>query len=380
MRDVLDDALEAWEGDETFGLATVVATWRSAPRQPGAAMVVRADGQVAGSVSGGCVEGAVYETALEVVASGEPVLRRFGVSDDDATAVGLSCGGIIDVFVERVDRESFPGFGRLGQAVADGVPVAWCRVVEHPEPALVGRRILVGHPGSFGTLGSFGSARIDDAVAADAAGLLAAGRSQVLTYGPDGERLGAGMRVFVTCLAPRPRMVVFGAVDFAAAVARLGAFLGFRVSVCDARATFATRRRFPDADDVVVEWPHRYLSAEAEAGRIDERTALVVLTHDAKFDVPLLEAALRLPAVAYIGAMGSRRTHEERLRRLREKGFGAQECARIHSPIGLDLGGRTPEETALSIAAEIVSQRWGGDGRRLSEASGPIHHEPDRLG
>lgn len=198
----------------------------------------------------------------------------------------------------------------------------------------------------------------------------------MLTYGPDGERLGTGMRVFVTCLAPRPRMIVFGAVDFAAAVARLGVFLGYRVSVCDARATFATARRFPEADEVVVEWPHRYLAAEAQAGRIDERTVLAVLTHDAKFDIPLLAEALRLPAVGYIGAMGSRQTHDHRVRLLRAEGFSTQDCARIRSPIGLDLGGRTPEETAVSIAAEIVSARWGGQGRRLSETTGPIHRPP----
>jgi xanthine dehydrogenase accessory factor len=181
------------------------------------------------------------------------------------------------------------------------------------------------------------------------------------------------MRVFVASYAPKPRMLVFGAIDFAAAVARVGAFLGYKVTVCDARPVFATRSRFPDADEVVVEWPHRYLAEQAAAGLVDERSVLAVLTHDPKFDVPLLEVALRLP-VAYVGAMGSRRTHDDRLARLREAGLTPSEIARLSSPIGLDLGARTPEETAVSIAAEIVQLRWGGRGRRLAELDGPIHH------
>jgi xanthine dehydrogenase accessory factor len=173
-------------------------------------------------------------------------------------------------------------------------------------------------------------------------------------------------------------MLVFGAIDFAAAVARVGSFLGYHVTVCDARPVFATRSRFSGADEVVVEWPHRYLAAEARAGRIDGRTVLAVLTHDPKFDVPLLEVALRLPEVAYIGAMGSRRTHEDRRERLAETGLTDDEIARLSSPIGLDLGARTPEETAISIAAEIIALRWGGGGGRLGERNGPIHHTAPR--
>jgi xanthine dehydrogenase accessory factor len=184
------------------------------------------------------------------------------------------------------------------------------------------------------------------------------------------------MRVFVASYAPKPRMVVFGAIDFAAAVARMGSFLGYHVTVCDARPVFATRSRFPDADGVVVRWPHQYLQEEVDAGRVDERTVLAVLTHDPKFDVPVLEIALRLP-VAYVGAMGSRRTHDDRLARLREAGLGDDELARLSSPIGLDLGARTPEETAVSVAAEIVQLRWGGRGTRLTELQGPIHHTAD---
>jgi xanthine dehydrogenase accessory factor len=185
------------------------------------------------------------------------------------------------------------------------------------------------------------------------------------------------MRVFCASYAPKPRMLVFGAIDFAAAVARVGSFLGYRVTVCDARPVFATPARFPEADEVVVEWPHRFLRRHAEAGDLDGRTVICVLTHDPKFDVPLLEVALRLPAVAYVGAMGSRRTHDDRLRRLREAGLSDDLLGRLSSPVGLDLGARTPEETAVSIAAEIIARRWGGSGHRLSEVSGAIHHGSD---
>jgi xanthine dehydrogenase accessory factor len=211
-------------------------------------------------------------------------------------------------------------------------------------------------------------------VADDTRGLLAAGHSQTLTYGPDGERRGEGMRVFVWAFAPPPRMLVFGAIDFAAAVAQMGKFLGYRVTVCDARPVFATSSRFPSADEVVVKWPHKYLTEEIEAGRIDARTVLCVLTHDPKFDVPLLEVALEQPDIAYVGAMGSRRTHEDRIARLREAGLGDEQLARLSSPVGLDLGARTPEETAVSIAAEIIALRWGGGGGRLAASEGRIHH------
>ncbi len=218
-----------------------------------------------------------------------------------------------------------------------------------------------------------GSDRADAALYDDALGLLASGHSATLTYGPDGERRGEGMRVFVWAFAPAPRMLVFGAIDFAAAVARVGEFLGYHVTVCDARPVFATNSRFPHADEVVVSWPHKYLAEESAAGRVDGRTVVCVLTHDPKFDVPVLELALRLPEVAYVGAMGSRRTHEDRLRRLREAGLTEDELARLSSPIGLDLGARTPEETAVSIAAEIIAGRWGGTGDRLSATDGRIH-------
>jgi xanthine dehydrogenase accessory factor len=204
--------------------------------------------------------------------------------------------------------------------------------------------------------------------------MLATGRTGTLRYGYQGERRGDEVTLFVASYQVPPRMIVFGAIDFAAAVARMGAFLGYRVTVCDARPVFATKRRFPEAHEVVVGWPHRYLAAEAAAGRIDERTVVCVLTHDPKFDAPVLEVALRLP-LAYVGAMGSRRTHEDRLARLREMGLSDAELDRLSSPVGLDLGARTPEETAISVAAEIIAGRWGGSGERLTALGGRIHHD-----
>ncbi|TNC29276.1 XdhC family protein [Mumia zhuanghuii] len=377
MRDVLDELMETWKAGETAGVATVVATFRSAPRPAGASMVVAPDASAYGSVSGGCVEGAVYELAQEVVGSGGPVLQRYGVSDDDAFAVGLTCGGILDVFVEPVSQDTFPELGEVAADIEAGQPVAVATVIAHPDASWVGRRAIV-RPESFG--GSLGSDRADAAIADDVRGLLAAGRTATLTYGPDGERRGEGMRVFVASYAPKPRMLVFGAIDFAAAVARQGAFLGYQVTVCDARPVFATAARFPDAHEVVVSWPHKYLQKQVEAGAIDERTVICVLTHDPKFDVPLLELALRLEPPhrpAFVGAMGSRRTHDDRLARLREAGAGEDAIARLSSPIGLDLGARTPEETAVSIAAEIIALQWGGRGDRLSARDGRIHHEAD---
>jgi xanthine dehydrogenase accessory factor len=372
MRDVLDELRHWWEQGAEVGLATVVATWSSAPRQPGAAMLVGPDGSAAGSVSGGCVEGAVYELASQVRDGGAPVLQRYGVSDDDAFAVGLTCGGILDIFCERISPATFPEFGQVVADIRAGRPVAVATVVEAP-PDLLGRRLVIGPPagpdgGVSGSLLSDGSRRLVDALRDDARGLLAQGRTGVLRYGHDGERRVDDIAVFVASYAPRPRMIVFGAIDFASAVARIGSFLGYRVTVCDARPIFATRQRFPDADEVIVDWPHRYLAGT----EIDERTVICLLTHDPKFDVPLLELALRMP-LAYIGAMGSRRTHDDRLRRLRELGLTEAELARLHAPIGLDIGARTPEETAVSVAAEIIAARWGGSGQPLRSVAGPIH-------
>ncbi len=364
--------LHRWSGlGEPFAVATVVATGGSAPRQPGAALAVDGRGGAVGSVSGGCVEGAVYELCREALSGDGPevVVERFGYSADDAFAVGLTCGGVIDVLVQRIDPRDRPEVVGALSAASAGRPAALARVAEGPAE-LLGRALLVGADGRYE--GTLGDDRRDATAAGEARAMLAAGRTGTARIGAEGSRCGQPLTLLVESSVPAPRLLVFGAVDFAAALARAGAFLGYRVTVCDARPVFATPERFPEADEVVVDWPHRYLDAEQEAGRLDARTAVCVLTHDAKFDVPLLERALRLP-VAYVGAMGSRRTHVERLDRLRAGGLDPAALARLHSPIGLDLGARTPEETALSIAAEIVATRYGATGAPLTGASVPIH-------
>jgi len=366
VRDILP-ALRRWyDVGAPVGLATVVGVSHSAPRQPGATMAVGPDGEVVGSVSGGCVEGAVFELAQEVLSSGVPSLQTYGISDEDAFAVGLTCGGVISVFVEPVARHTVPGLGAALASIEVGEPVAVATVISGP--AQLGAKLVVWADRAAGSLGTEG---LDAAVTDDARGMLSQGSTGQRHYGPRGERRVDDVTVFLESFAPRPRMLVFGAIDFAAAVARVGALLGYRVTVCDARPVFATAKRFPEADEVVVQWPHRYLAGTP----VDERTVICVLTHDPKFDVPLLEVALRTPA-AYVGAMGSRRTHEDRLARLREAGLGDAQLGRLRSPIGLDLGARTPEETAVSIAAEIVQRRWGGSGSPLSATDGRIHHDP----
>ena len=344
-------------------MATVVRTWRSAPRPAGASMLVTQSGEAVGSVSGGCVEGALYELGAEVLSSGDPQFETYGVSDDDAFAVGLTCGGILEVFVEKVDHSTWPELAGIAASIAAEVPVATATIVRGPHH--VGRHLVVREDGVEGSLGT---ERLDATVGADVLGLLESGTTGFLHYGPEGERLGTELEVFVASFAPAPRMYIFGAIDFSAALARVGKVLGFHVTVVDAREVFATRKRFPEADEVVVDWPHRWLASQS----VDPRTVICVLTHDPKFDVPALQAAIRTRA-AYIGAMGSRRTHDDRTVRLREAGLSDDELARIHSPIGLDLGARTPEETAISIAAEIVQARWGGSGESLAKGSGPIH-------
>jgi xanthine dehydrogenase accessory factor len=376
MRDVIGALLPGWAAGEAAALATVVRTFHSAPRPAGAAMLVTSDGVVIGSVSGGCVEGALYELAQEVLATGQPQLVRYGVSDDEAFAVGLSCGGIIDVFVEPVSRQNFPGLDAVLGDLEASRPVALATVIEHPDVDRLGQHLVVR---ADGVTGDLGSERATRAVGDDARGLLAAGRTATIGFGPDGERDGEGMRVFVTSFAPRPRMLVFGAVDFAAALTRLADFLGYRVTVCDARPVFATPERFPGATDVVVAWPHRYFAEQRAAGLIDERTVVCLLTHDPKFDVPLLELALRDERLAYVGAMGSRRTHDDRLARLSAAGVPPEDLARLHSPIGLDLGSRTPEETAVSILAEVIALQWGGSGEPLGILDAPIHRDAPRV-
>ena len=326
MFDIAGPLLDVVEAGRRAAVATVIGVRGSAPRPAGASMAVLDDGTVVGSVSGGCVEGAVYEAALGVLAGGPPVRDRYGISDDDAFGVGLMCGGEIEVLVALLPPDG-PWLGPL-RAAHEGLAACLSLVVGGP-PALVG------------------------------------------TFVPDGPA-EAGVEVFRELARPPARLIVCGANDFGVALTEAAAFVGYSVTVCDARPVFATPERFPRARDVVVSWPHTYLAGELAAETIDERTVVCVLTHDPKFDVPLLAAALRMP-VGFVGAMGSRATHEDRVAALVEVGATEFELARLHSPIGLDIGGSTPQETAVAILAEVLAVRSGSSGLPLRALDGPVH-------
>ncbi|MGW0474247.1 XdhC family protein [Streptomyces coeruleorubidus] len=362
------DTLYAWcrEG-RPFALATVVQVSGSAPLPPGTALAVDTDGTAVGSISGGCVEGAVYDLCQQMLQDGGgPARVRFGYSDYDAFAVGLTCGGEIDVLVQRVEPTEQTHLTTALEEVVRGRPAAVAQVVDGPAD-LLGRTLsLLGGGSAYD--GTLSRENVDRAVVAQARALLRAGRTSLAEVGGDADTCPERLSVLVHTHAAPPWMLIFGAVDFAAALSQAASFLGYRVTVCDARPVFATTARFPHADEVVVDWPHRYL----ERTEVDARTAICVLTHDAKFDIPLLSLALGLP-VAYVGAMGSRRTHEDRNQRLREAGVTTAQLARLNSPIGLDLGAHTPEETAISITAEIIAHGHRATGLPLSRGTGPIH-------
>lgn len=365
MRDEIATLLAWQEAGVAFALATVIDTSRSAPRPAGATLALHPDGHIVGNVSGGCVEPAVIQVAEEVLRSGVAQRVRFGYSDDEALAVGLTCGGEVEVLVRRVDEASLP-LRLLAEALAADVPAVLATVADSRAGSdLVGTSLVLTADGPSGALAA---TPLGQVVALEAAAALGRGGVTLRRLGRDGERMGDEVSVLIEPFTERPHLVVFGAIDYAAAVASIGRFLGYRVTVCDARGTFATAERFPDADEVVVEWPHRYLARTA----LDERAAVCVLTHDPKFDVPAIVEALRTPA-GYIGVMGSRRTAEDRRRRLREAGVSEEQLDRLRSPIGLALGGRSPQETAVAIAAELVMLRNGASGRPLREGSGPIH-------
>jgi xanthine dehydrogenase accessory factor len=361
------DTLHRWCREaRPFALATVVDVTGSAPLPVGTSVAVDADGNAVGSISGGCAEGAVYGLCQQVLHDrGAPQRAWFGYSDDDAFAAGLTCGGELDVLVQHIDPVEQPHVAAALADVIDDRPTAVAQVVDGPEE-LRGRMLSIDAEGNTHHGGVTGS--LQRVVSAQAQALLRTGRTARVEVGGDAATCPERMSVLVHVHASRPRLLIFGAVDFAAALSQAGRFLGYRVTVCDARPVFATRARFPHADDIVVDWPHRYL----ERTEVDARTAVCVLTHDAKFDIPLLRVALALP-VGYVGAMGSRRTHDERLRLLGEAGVPEEQLARLHSPIGLDLGARTPEETAVSITAEIIAAGNQGTGLPLSGLSGPIH-------
>jgi xanthine dehydrogenase accessory factor len=308
MKDVLE-TLEGWNAEGLrFATATVVNVERSAPLGPGAVLAVSEKGEVAGSVTGGCVEPAVYDEAQDVLAGGPPRLVTYGIADEEAFEVGLPCGGTVHIFITTLERGLLE---ELADAVRSERPIALAVRVSGSE---IGKHEVLALNGHY-----------EAAIEGD---------------------------TFFLPFAPRPEMYVFGAVDHAGAIARIGKFLGYRVTICDARARFATRERFPDADEVVVQWPDEFL----RGAPVDERTAICVLTHDQKFDVPLLKVALETPA-GYIGAMGAKRTTESRNERLLAEGVTEEQLTRIHAPIGLRIGSRTPEEVAVAVAAEIVATK-----------------------
>jgi xanthine dehydrogenase accessory factor len=381
LKEILSE-IERWRREGLrVAIARVVGVDGSGPRDPGATMAVNERGEVAGSISGGCVEGAVVSEALESLARERPPqMFTFGYTDAEAFSVGLTCGGTIRVLVDA----TLPSFYEtLRDTLAEGVPVALATVVaaegrKDQEPAAediaapsrprVGASILVGGP--YGPMGSLGNPDLDRVVVGDASGAVASGQSSSRNYGICGQTRERAVTVFIEAFSPPPRMLIFGAVDFATALARVAKVLGYRVTVCDARAAFATEARFPMADEVTSVWPHIYL--ERLETLLERRDAICVLTHDPKFDVPVLAAALRTRA-GYLGALGSRRTHRERCRRLLENGADPAALERIMGPIGLDIGAETPEETAISICAEIIARRTQRPAPSLRDGEGAIH-------
>jgi len=361
VRDLLRD-LERWHRQGTRAvIARVVDLEGSGPRDPGAAMAVSEAGEVIGSVSGGCVEGAVVTEALDVLETGDRRLVSFGYSDEDAFAVGLTCGGTVHLFLEPLERS----LDTLRAAVRDHRNAVLVTVVDGPGAG--DELLLVEGEEPEGSLADPDLQRV---VLRDAEAALAAGSASVRRYGCHGEANEDAVTVFVEAYAAPPRLLIFGAVDFTGALVRVAKVLGYRVTVCDAREVFATKARFPLADEVVVDWPHRHLAELGAA--LGPRDAVCVLTHDAKFDVPAILAALKTD-VGYLGAMGSRRTTEQRAARLREAGVDDVQMRRLLAPIGLDLGARTPEETAVAICAEMIAHRTGRAAPHLRDARGAIH-------
>jgi xanthine dehydrogenase accessory factor len=341
--------------------ATLVETIGSAPLDPGAEMLVDDEGRIEGSVTGGCVEGALVEEAQGVLAGAPPRVATYGISDQQAVDVGLMCGGTVKIFVhelhERETREA------VREEIEAGRPVALATLLDGPA---AGATLAVLEDRVAGGLGH--TPLLDASVTRDARGFLDEGRSSVRRYSAKGETMGSDLRVAIHAFATPPRMVVFGAIDFSAALARIATEIGYAVTIVDARRAFASSPRFAEHAEVVVSWPGEYLRDQP----LGPRDAVLVFTHDPKFDEPALVAALATGA-GYIGALGSRRTHDEREARLRAAGIGDAELARISSPCGLDVGARTPAETAIAVLAEILALRAGREGGRLADASGPIH-------
>ena len=379
-------------GRQRFAVATIVRASGSVPRPVGTSMLVSDGGAVLGSLSGGCVEGAVVAAALESLDDGVTRLETFGFSAEDALAAGLTCGGELDVHIEPANMSDRCPLGeavRQLAAYAPDEPVALVRnldarpggggssAVVLPEP---GSASVSGHPELAALLETLpdtlpdtgGDVEAGRARAVRIESFLHAGGSGVLDLAGAGSCVGKAA-VLVESRLAAPRLLVFGANDFSAALVPAAKPLGYHVTLVDARPAFARQTRFRTADEVVTAWPHHYLAAEAAAGRVDGRTIICVLTHDPKFDIPLLDTALGLDT-AFIGALGSRRSHAQRVDALLDRGVRPERIAQLHSPLGLDIGAVTPAEVAVSILAELIAARNNATSHQpLRETSGPIH-------
>lgn len=335
-------------------------------------MLVTDDGSPVGSVSGGCIEASVIEAAAGVLASGVPELHRFGISDDDGFGIGLTCGGSVEIFIQKYAPASSRHFALLKKALEEKLPCAMVTIFDGV-PGLVGRSELVLQAAEIEEL-FVGQSLAPDVVRAAGGAVqeaIASGSTTSVTLVADAGT-EESLSVLIDVYRPARRLLIFGAIDFSASLAQLGAFLGFHVTVCDARAVFATAERIPSAHEIVVDQPARYLQAEITRGRLASDAAICVLTHDAKFDVPVLDVALR-HGFEYIGAMGSRRTARDRRERLINLGHTDRSVAPLRSPIGLGLSASTPAETAVSIMAEIIATRNQSSGLPLAHTSEPIH-------
>ena len=356
-----DVALQWLDEGARVVAATLVETLGSAPLDPGAEMLVDDGGRIEGSVTGGCVEGALVEEARGVLAGAPPRVATYGISDQQAADVGLMCGGTVKLFVhELTERDALVA---IRTEVDAGRPVALATLLDGPS---AGTKMAITPDAAVGGLGH--TELLDASVARDARGFLDEGRSAIRRYSAKGETMGEDLRVAIHAFATPPSMVIFGAIDFSAALARLATEIGYRVTIVDARRAFLSSPRFSAVAEVVVAWPDDFLDER----ELSPRDAVLVFTHDPKFDEPALVAAVRSGA-GYIGALGSRRTHEDRTERLREAGLSEDDLSRINSPCGLDVGARTPAETAIAVLGEILACRSGRRGGRLAEASGPIH-------
>lgn len=355
---------KAWIAEgRSMAVATLVETVGSAPLDPGAMMLVDADGAVEGSVTGGCVEGALVGEAREVLAGQKPTIRTYGISDDEAAGVGLMCGGTVSVFVERLEDEAGEALERVMTAAVEDVPAAIATLLDGDG---AGRRMtIVGDE----VRGGFDHTELlDRTVEREMRGMLEQGVTDLRRYGQDGAAMGSDLRVHIQSFAEAPQMVIFGAIDFSVAVAKLARELGYSVTIVDARSAFVEAPRFSSVAEVVVDWPDRHLEQRA----LGPRDVVLVFTHDPKFDEPALTAALASGA-GYVGALGSRRTQRQRVERLRAAGVSDAEIERIAAPCGLDIGARTPAETAVSVLGEVIAMQNARSAERLTESEGSIH-------